>query len=39
MDKAVSKKGQTNTAGEALKDKFSYDKVVDSLIKGIKADI
>ena len=39
MDKAVSKKGQINAAGEALKNKFSYDKVVDSLIKGIKADI
>ena len=38
MDKAVSKKGQINTAGEALKEKFSYDKVVNSLIKGIEAD-
>jgi hypothetical protein len=39
MDDAVSKKGQVNTNGELLKNKFSYDKAVDRLIKGIEADI
>tara|TARA_R110000772_G_scaffold185256_1_gene296420 strand:+ start:1439 stop:2527 length:1089 start_codon:yes stop_codon:yes gene_type:complete len=36
MDTAVSKKGQTNAAGEELKDKFSYSRSVDRLLKGIE---
>lgn len=36
MDLAVSKKGQINTAGEKLKDKFSYSRSVDRLLKGIE---
>jgi hypothetical protein len=36
MDLAASKKGQINTAGEELKDKFSYSRSVDRLLKGIK---
>jgi len=36
MDKAVSKKGQVNTEGEKLKDKFSYSSSVDRLLKGIE---
>jgi hypothetical protein len=36
MDLAASKKGQINTAGEKLKDKFSYSRSVDRLLKGIK---
>ena len=36
MDLAVSKKGQFNTNGELLKDKFSYSRSVDRLLKGIE---
>ena len=36
MDTAVSKKGQINTAGEELKNKFSYSNSVDRLLKGIE---
>lgn len=36
MDLAVSKKGQNNTEGEALKEQFSYSNAVDRLLKGIK---
>ncbi len=36
MDLAVSKKGQINTNGELLKDKFSYSRSVDRLLKGIE---
>ncbi len=36
MDLAVSKKGQINTEGEKLKDKFSYSRSVDRLLKGIE---
>ena len=36
MDVAVSKKGQINTEGEKLKDKFSYSRSVDRLLKGIE---
>jgi hypothetical protein len=36
MDKAVSKKGQINKAGEELKSKFSYSNAVDALIEGIE---
>ena len=36
MDLAVSKKGQLNTNGELLKDKFSYSRSVDRLLKGIE---
>ena len=38
MDKAVSKKGQINKAGEELKSKFSYSNAVDALIEGIEGD-
>jgi len=36
MDIAVSKKGQLNTEGEKLKQKFSYSNSVDLLIKGVQ---
>jgi hypothetical protein len=36
METAVSKKGQINTAGEELKNKFSYSNSVDRLLKGIE---
>ena len=36
MDEAVSKKGQVNTNGEALKEEFSYSRAVDRLLKGIE---
>jgi hypothetical protein len=39
MDIAVSKKGQNNSAGEDLKVKFSYDKLVDRLLKGIEQSV
>ena len=37
MDTAVSKKGQLNIAGEELKNKFSYSRSADLLIKGIES--
>ena len=37
MDDAVSKKGQINTAGEKLKDEFSYEKTVDRIITELEA--
>lgn len=37
MDKAVSKKGQINTAGESLKDKFSYEKTATRLLTELEA--
>ena len=36
MDIAVSKKGQINTAGEDLKNQFSYSNTVDRLLKGLE---
>ena len=36
METAVSKKGQNNTAGEELKNKFSYSASVDTLIKSLE---
>ena len=36
METAVSKKGQNNTAGEKLKEKFSYSASVDTLIKSLE---
>ena len=37
MDNAVSKKGQINTAGEKLKEQFSYEKTVDRIITELEA--
>lgn len=37
MDIAVSKKGQINTNGEALKDEYSYSRSVDRLLKGVQS--
>lgn len=36
METAVSKKGQNNTAGEELKNKFSYSASADTLIKSLE---
>jgi len=37
METAVSKKGQLNTVGEELKNKFSYSHSADLLLKGIES--
>ena len=37
MDDSVSKKGQINTAGEKLKEKFSYEKTADRIITELEA--
>lgn len=37
MDNSVSKKGQINTSGEKLKEKFSYEKTVDRIITELEA--
>ena len=36
IEKAAQKKGQNNTEGEKLKDKFSYSRSVDILLEGVK---